>query len=87
MHTDSVPNQIEFSVGVSNFLDAMPKEIQQRIQDVATTLQSNPLPLVSRKLVGFDANRIRVNDYRIVKSIHENILIVKEVSFSHCHKV
>jgi len=70
MHTESVPNQIEFSVGVSNSPVAMPKEVQQRIQDVATTLESNPLPPASRKLVGCDANRIRVNDYRIVKSIH-----------------
>ena len=57
--------------------------MQLRIQGVITTLASNPLPPVAKKLVGRDNYRLRVSDYRIVYSIHENILTVKIVSVGH----
>jgi len=50
-------------------------------------LASNPVPPVARKLVGRDNYRLRVSDYRIVYSIHENILTVKIVSVGHRREV
>jgi mRNA interferase RelE/StbE len=57
--------------------------MQLRIQGAITVLASNPLPPVAKKLVGRDSYRLRVSDYRIVYSIHENILTVKIISIGH----
>jgi mRNA interferase RelE/StbE len=68
-------------------LSKLPKKMQLRIQGAITTLASNPVPPVARKLVGHDNYRLRVSDYRIVYSIHENILTVKIVSVGHRREV
>ena len=49
--------------------------MQLRIQGAITTLASNPLPPVAKKLVGRDTYRLRVSDYRIVYSIQPQHLI------------
>jgi mRNA interferase RelE/StbE len=64
-------------------LSKLPKKMQLRIQGAITILASNPLPPVAKKLVGRDNYRLRVSDYRIVYSIHENILTVKIISIGH----
>jgi mRNA interferase RelE/StbE len=68
-------------------LSKLPKKLQLRIQGAITTLATNPIPPVSRKLVGRDTYRLRVSDYRIVYSIHENILTIKVVSVGHRREV
>jgi mRNA interferase RelE/StbE len=61
--------------------------MQLRIQGAITVLESNPLPPVAKKLVGRDSYRLRVSDYRIVYSIHENILTVKIISIGHRREI
>jgi len=68
-------------------LSKLPKRMQVRIQGAITTLASNPVPPVSKKLVGRDSYRLRVSDYRIVYSIHENILTVKIISTGHRREI
>jgi len=68
-------------------LSKLPKRMQVRIQGAITTLASNPVPPVSKKLVGRDSYRLRVSDYRIVYSIHENILTVKIISIGHRREI
>ena len=84
---DLIQYQIKILPAAEKSLAKLPKKMQVRIQGVITTLASNPLPPVAKKLVGRDSYRLRVSDYRIVYSIHENILTVKVVSIGHRREV
>jgi len=79
--------QIEFKDSAANSLARLPKKMQRRIQGVIATLESNPLPPAALKLTGRDAYRIRVSDYRIIYSIHENILTIVVVAVGHRREI
>jgi mRNA interferase RelE/StbE len=80
---DLIQYQIRILPAAEKSLSKLPKKMQLRIQGAITVLASNPLPPVAKKLVGRDSYRLRVSDYRIVYSIHENILTVKIISIRH----
>jgi mRNA interferase RelE/StbE len=80
---DLIQYQIRILPAAEKSLSKLPKKMQLRIQGAITVLASNPLPPVAKKLVGRDSYRFRVSDYRIVYSIHENILTVKIISIGH----
>jgi mRNA interferase RelE/StbE len=84
---DLIKYQIIILPAAEKSLSNLPKKMQLRIQGAITTLASNPIPPVAKKLVGRDNYRLRVSDYRIVYSIHENILTVKVVSVGHRREV
>lgn len=84
---DLINYQIIILSAAEKALSKLPKKMQVRIQGAITTLASNPIPPVSKKLVGRDNYRLRVSDYRIVYSIHENILTVKIVSVGHRREI
>jgi mRNA interferase RelE/StbE len=84
---DLIKYQIIILPAAEKSLSKLPKKMQVRIQGAITTLASNPIPPVSKKLVGRDNYRLRVSDYRIVYSIHENILTVKIVSVGHRREI
>jgi len=79
--------QIRILPAAEKSLSKLPKKMQLRIQGAITVLASNPLPPVAKKLVGRDSYRLRVSDYRIVYSIHENILTVKIISIGHRREI
>jgi mRNA interferase RelE/StbE len=85
--TDLIQYQIIVLPAAQKSLSKLPKKIQLRIQGAITILASNPLPPVAKKMVGRDTYRLRVSDYRIVYSIHENILTVRIVSVGHRREV
>jgi len=80
---DLIHYQIIILPTVEKSLSKLPKKMQLRIQGAITTLASNPLPPVAKKLVGRDTYRLRVSDYRIIYSIEKNILTVKIISVDH----
>jgi mRNA interferase RelE/StbE len=84
---DLIKYQIIILPAAEKALSKLPKKMQVRIQGAITTLASNPIPPVSKKLVGRDNYRLRVSDYRIVYSIHENILTVKIISIGHRREI
>jgi mRNA interferase RelE/StbE len=84
---DLIQYQIIILPTAEKSLSRLPKKMQLRVQGAITTLASNPLPPVAKKLVGRDNYRLRVSDYRIVYSIHENILTVKIVSVGHRREI
>jgi mRNA interferase RelE/StbE len=84
---DLIKYQIIILPAAEKALSKLPKKMQVRIQGVITTLARNPVPPVSKKLVGRDSYRLRVSDYRIVYSIHENILTVKIISIGHRREI
>ena len=84
---DLIQYQIRILPAAEKSLSKLPKKMQLRIQGAITVLASNPLPPVAKKLVGRDNYRLRVSDYRIVYSIHENILTVKIISIGHRREI
>jgi mRNA interferase RelE/StbE len=84
---DLIHYQIMILPAAEKSLSKLPKKMQLRIQGVITTLASNPVPPVAKKLVGRDNYRLRVSDYRIIYSIHENILTVKIISVGHRREI
>ncbi len=84
---DLIKYQIIVLPAAEKSLSKLPKKMQVRIQGAITTLASNPVPPVTKKLVGRDSYRLRVSDYRIVYSIHENILTVKIISVGHRREI
>jgi mRNA interferase RelE/StbE len=84
---DLIQYQIRILSAAEKSLSKLPKKMQLRIQGAITVLASNPLPPVAKKLVGRDSYRLRVSDYRIVYSIHENILTVKIISIGHRREI
>ena len=84
---DLIQYQVIILPAAEKSLSKLPKKLQLRIQGVITTLASNPLPPVARKLVGRDAYRLRVSDYRIVYSIEKEILTIEIISVGHRREI
>ncbi len=57
-------------------LHKIEKLAQLRIQGVIALLATDPRPPSSRALRGRPGYRVRVGDYRIVYTIHDDILVV-----------
>ena len=84
---DLIQYQIVLLPAAKKSLSKLPKKLQLRIQGAVSTLTSNPLPPVAKKLVGRDTYRVRVSDYRIVYSVLNNILTVKIISIGHRREI
>jgi mRNA interferase RelE/StbE len=54
----------------------LPKPVRARIAERLAALSENPRPHGSIKLTGRDEYRIRVGDYRIIYTIHDDKLII-----------
>jgi len=79
--------EIEFKPSAQKSFEKLPKKIQKRIQGVISTLETNPLPPVAKKLTGRDAYRIRVSDYRIIYAVDGDVLTIVVVSIGHRREI
>jgi mRNA interferase RelE/StbE len=61
----------------------LPQDVRRRVADRIAALAENPRPPGSVKLTGEDTYRIRVGDYRILYSIHDDQLIVMVIDVGH----
>jgi mRNA interferase RelE/StbE len=66
---------------------ALPKPARERVIRAIQALEENPRPQGSKKLVGTDAWRVRVGEYRIIYSIEDNILKIEVVRVAHRKEV
>ncbi|MCE3010953.1 MAG: type II toxin-antitoxin system RelE/ParE family toxin [Proteobacteria bacterium] len=62
---------------------ALPKPARERVMKVIVSLEQNPRPSSCKKLVGTDAWRVRVGEYRIVYSIEDKVLQIEVVRVAH----
>ncbi|MGL5849985.1 MAG: type II toxin-antitoxin system RelE family toxin, partial [Phycicoccus sp.] len=56
---------------------------QKRIQGVISLLGEDPRPPASRQLRGRDGFRVRVGHYRVIYTIHDDVLLVVVVTLGH----
>ena len=61
----------------------LPKKMRSRVADRLDTLSQDPRPPGSIKLTGEDAYPIRVGDYRIIYTIHDDRLVVIVIDVGH----
>jgi len=61
----------------------LPKSIQDRILKAISSLGENPRPSGCKKLLGSDAWRVRVGEYRIVYSIEDGVLRIEVIRVAH----
>ncbi|MBU2100335.1 type II toxin-antitoxin system RelE/ParE family toxin [Candidatus Micrarchaeota archaeon] len=74
--------QIIFSPKARKQYLKLEKTVQKRISNSLKRLQFNPERYVT-KLVGFNAYRLRVRDYRVILDIEKNRLVVTVIKIGH----
>ena len=68
-------------------LSKLDKSIAKRIAKTISALAQNPRPAGCKKLVGVDAWRIRIGDWRVVYQIQDQRLIVLVIRIGHRREV
>jgi len=74
--------EIRWAIIASKQFGKLDKTIQKRIIDKLESIRENPFLHVTR-LVGFDAYKIRVGDYRIIATIEKNTLVILVLKVGH----
>ena len=70
--------RIEISRSAEKILNKLPKKIVPKIIAVLQALAYDPRPQGSRKLSGeADTYRIRVQNYRIIYEVYDDLILVK----------
>ena len=76
--------RIDYAKGVEKDFSKIPKKTADRIARAIDKLGTNPRPVSSVKLVGYDIEyRIRVGDYRVIYQIHDSVLVVLVIEVGH----
>ena len=80
--------QIEFTKGALKQLKKLPTDIKERIDSKILELADEPRPNGVKKLEGSDSlYRIRVNDYRVIYQIQDDVLLVTVAKVGHRREV
>jgi mRNA interferase RelE/StbE len=74
--------EIRWTVIASKQFEKLDKTIQKRIINKLDSTKENPFLQVTR-LVGFDAYKIRVGDYRIITTIEKSTLVILVLKVGH----
>lgn len=78
--------RLEIKTTVLRQIDALPGRYRQRVRRTIAKLAMNPRPLIAHPLRTFpDRYRIRLDDYRIVYRIEDDLLIVEIVKVGRKH--
>ena len=75
--------QVIIPKSVEKELNRLPDKVTSRTLDAFTELQVNPRPIGCKKLVGRDAWRVRVGNYRIIYEIDDHKKNVTIFSIRH----
>ncbi|MBW4695535.1 MAG: type II toxin-antitoxin system RelE/ParE family toxin [Lyngbya sp. HA4199-MV5] len=80
--------RVEFTRAAIKQLDALPQNVQNRIQAKLATLATNPRPSGVVKMQGeTDIYRIRIGDYRALYTVQDDVLIVLVLKIGHRREV
>lgn len=80
--------QIEFTKGALKQLKKLPTDIKELIDSKILELADEPRPSGVKKLQGNDSlYRIRVNDYRVIYQIQDDVLLVTVVKAGHRREI
>ena len=74
--------EIKWTVIASRQFGRLDKTVQKRIINKLESIRENPFVYATR-LVGFEAYKIRVGDYRIITTIEKNTLVILILKVGH----
>jgi mRNA interferase RelE/StbE len=78
-----MPYRLDYLPAATKSIEKLPGDVQRRVLDRLEALTVNPRPSGSLKLTGQEAYRIRVGDYRVIYTIHDDRLIVLVIDVGH----
>ena len=79
--------QVLVPAKIGKKLKQLPERESLRIVGAIEILNENPYPPNAVKLIGVDAYRIRVGDYRIIYEIRKTELIILVVDLDHRREI
>ncbi len=79
--------RVQISARVAKDLTGLPRIDRLRVEAAIEALGDDPRPPGVKKLVGQDAYRVRVGDYRIIYEIVDAVLVVLVVRVGHRKEV
>ena len=80
-------HHVDFSVGAIRQFRKLPESIRTRLAPHIQALAGNPRPAGSKKLMGAEGYRLRVDDNRILYEIHDDTSSVLIVQAGHRREV
>jgi len=81
--TDKMAYQVNFTRAAIHALKKIPEPYYSAIKEAIINLAENPRPIGYKKLKNIEGYRIRVNNYRVIYDIFDNILTIEIVAIGH----
>lgn len=75
--------RIELRPAAVRGLRKLDPPIRRRVQGAIALLAQDPRPPAAHPLKGRPALRVRVGDYRIIYSVHDDVLLVVVITLGH----
>ncbi|GAC1601530.1 MAG: type II toxin-antitoxin system RelE/ParE family toxin [Acidimicrobiales bacterium] len=75
--------RVEIRPAAVRALRKLDRTVRPRIEGAITLLAEDPRPPASRPLRGRNGYRVRVGDYRIIYTLHDDVLLVIVVTLGH----
>lgn len=76
--------RIQFKSSAAQQLDRLDGAVRVRVDRKVDELAENPRPAGAKKLKGSsELWRVRVGDYRVIYSIHDDVLLILVVKIGH----
>lgn len=75
--------QINFTRAAIRTLKKVPEPYYSAIKEAIINLAENPRPTSCKKLKNIESYRIRVNNYRVIYDIFDNVLTIEIVAIGH----
>ncbi|MCB0585288.1 MAG: type II toxin-antitoxin system RelE/ParE family toxin [Phaeodactylibacter sp.] len=76
--------QIRIKKSAQKEIKSLPKGMTRKVVNAINSLGDDPRPPGCKKLTGHDNYwRIRVGNYRILYSVHDNILVIEIIAVRH----
>jgi mRNA interferase RelE/StbE len=79
--------RVEISRRAAKAVTSLDKPLRRKILAAIDALSGDPRPVGCRKLAGQQAWRIRVDDYRVIYEIHDQVLLVIVVDIGHRREI
>jgi mRNA interferase RelE/StbE len=79
--------RIELRPAAVRTLHKLDPPIRRRVQGAIALLAHDPRPPAARALKGRPGLRVRVGDYRIIYTVHDDVLLIVVVTLGHRREI
>lgn len=78
-----MPYSVTFRASAAKEFRKLPLVVRKQVSELIDSLVHDPRPHGTKKMVGVDAWRIRIGDYRVVYSIVDQQLVVEIIKIGN----